>query len=432
MTASDQPATYSRTKPLLLRAYRLGVILVAVFIIRHHHQTLLIQGDEPITLQEVRDVLSEAASLSTDLATRRLGLIVYNTAGDPIGYAVRTSPISDHIVGYSGRTDTLVVLGPDEKIVGVRIRYSDDTVEHVRDVKIDEYHMTRWDGLTWEQTATMDFDASGVEGVSGATYTSMAMAEGIRERFAHSTDAARVDRGVRFTWSDAGLVVVILAACGMMFTHLRGKKWLRRVYQFAIVGYVGFVSGDLLAQSLLAGWAKSGVAWRLAPGLALLAAAALIVPWATRRPLYCASICPHGIVQQWIGRLVPWRWRIPRKIEPGLRCLPTLLIVFVVFVAMMRVPFDLAGIEPFDAYLITAAGAATIGVAIVGLLLAAFVPMGYCKYGCPTGALLEYVRAHGHADRFGRRDIVAGLIVGVIAIIWWQHAALHAMIVGGA
>ncbi len=432
MTARESSPTYSRIQPLALRAYRLGIILVAVFIIRYHHQTQLIQGDAPITLSEVRDILPDAAAIATDLETDRRGLVVTNIDGRRIGYTLRTSPISDGIVGYSGRTDTLVVLGPDDKVVGVRIRYSDDTVEHVADVKEDEWHNSRWDDKTWEQVATMDFDEAGVEGVSGATYTSMAMAEGIRSRFAHSMKLERADRGIRFTWSDAGLVVVILAACGMMFTHLRGKKWLRRVYQIAIVGYVGFVSGDLLAQSLLAGWAKSGVAWRLAPGLALLTAAALIVPWATRRPLYCASICPHGIAQQWIGKLIPWRWKVPRKIEPGLRCLPTLLIVLVIFVTMMSVPFDLAGVEPFDAYLITTAGIATMAVAIAGLIFAAFVPMGYCKYGCPTGALLEYVRAHGHADKFGRRDIVAGLIVGLIALIWWQHATLHTMIVGGA
>jgi NosR/NirI family nitrous oxide reductase transcriptional regulator len=33
--------------------------------------------------------------------------------------------------------------------------------------------------------------------------------------------------------------------------------------------------------------------------------------------------------------------------------------------------------------------------------------MAYCRYGCPTGALLNFLAAGGRPDRFSRRDAMA-------------------------
>jgi hypothetical protein len=51
-------------------------------------------------------------------------------------------------------------------------------------------------------------------------------------------------------------------------------------------------------------------------------------------------------------------------------------------------------------------------VAVVGLVASLFVPMAYCRYGCPTGALLKFVRYAGHGDAFGKRDVAALVLVG--------------------
>jgi NosR/NirI family nitrous oxide reductase transcriptional regulator len=100
------------------------------------------------------------------------------------------------------------------------------------------------------------------------------------------------------------------------------------------------------------------------------------------------------------------------------------LLLLVVVVAMMAVPLDLAGIEPFDAYLVRTAGLATIGVAVVGLVASFFVPQAYCRFGCPTGALLNFVRARGPSDRFSRRDAVALGLVAVAVLINVQYVPL--------
>jgi hypothetical protein len=326
----------------------------------------------------------------------------------------------------------MIALNKEDRVKGIKIRSSADTREHVADVKRDDYFLGRWDGKTWEEVAYMDLEAEYVEGTSGATLTSMCIAESIVHRFRHSTVEANSRPPMRVAGRDIGMAAVIIAALVAGFSHLRGKWWARYLLQGTVVIYVGFINGDLVAQSLMVGWAKSGVPWRLAPGVVLLVAAALAVPWATRRPIYCSQLCPHGVVQQWLGRISPWRLKLHPSVARGLRWLPPLLLGLVLIVTMLDTPFELAGIEPFDAYLIGTAGWATLTVAVVGLVASLFVPMAYCKYGCPTGAVLEFVRSHGRADKFSRRDLAAGLLLGLTALLYWQYETFHAWVVGPA
>ena len=422
-----------RLKPWLLRLYRLGVVLTIVFIIHHQHARLMVDGDAPIKLDEVKPFFTDTARLETDESPRK-GLFVLDGRGQRLGYVVRTSPVSDKITGYAGPTDTLIAMDSGFRVIGVRIRSSWDTKVHVRDVGNDAYFMKTWDGKAWDEVAGFEPRAAGIEGVSGASLTSMAIAEGIHHRFRQAKELAIAKPPpLRLRAHDWALLAVIALAIGFTFTgHWRGHKWLRRAFQVVLIGYVGFWNGQMLAQSLLGGWAASGMAWRTAPALALLLAAALIVPWGSRRALYCSQICPHGAAQELLGRLLTRRWKlhVPKNLEASLRWLPALLVLFALTVTIWNLPFDLAGIEPFDAYLIRTAGAATIAIAVAGLIAAMFVPMAYCKYGCPTGAVLAFLRSHGKADRFGRRDVFAGLLLLMAIALYATYGAIRHWIMG--
>ena len=431
----------NRLKSFALRIYRVAVLVVIVCLIRRNQIRTRVEGSDPIKVEEVRSFFPGAIRLDPD-PSERMGMWVIDADGRAAGYVLRTSPVSDKIVGYSGPTDTLVALTPDKegpRVIGIKVRHSLDTKQHVADVVADEYFMGTWTGKSWDEVAGMDPRAAGIEGVSGASLTSMSIANGIRRRFQSSNQAAEsaatvARRPPHFSTADTGITITIAVATLFCFTRLRGKAWARRAFQVALIGYLGFMNGQILAQSLLAGWAASAIPWRAAPGLALLAAAALAVPWTTRRQLYCSHICPHGAAQELIGRMSHcWSRRplvIPRGIERGLRWIPPMLVALVVFVTMLNVPLNLAGIEPFDAYLIRTAGAATIAVAVAGLIAAALVPMAYCKYGCPTGLLLSFVRSHGKADGFGRRDLGAvAMVLFAFAISHWQPV-LHRWFIG--
>lgn len=416
---------------IALQIYRLAVLVAIAWVIHAHHLRLRIGGLMPVTVDEVRAIYPTATDVAED-AGERAGWLVKDNTGKSLGYVLRTSPFSDHIIGYRGWTDTLVAFDPALHVIGVRVRSSQDTREHVGDVKGDPYFLKTWNGKSWDEVARTTPEQAGIEGVSGASMTSLAIAEGIMRRL-RAADSALAQRPqpLQFRLHDAGLAAIIAAALVLAFTGTYGRKWLRRGFQILVIVYVGFLSGDLLAQSLIVGWMQSGVPWRSAPGLVLLLAAALAVPWATRKPLYCQQLCPHGAAQELLSLIAPRRWRItlPRDLARGLRWLPGLLLAFVVTISVLVLPIDLAHLEPFDAYVLRSAGLATIAIAVVGLIASAFVPMAYCHYGCPTGALLEFIRGHGRADRFGRRDVAALLLLAFAGLLSWKYHAIHAWMI---
>src|SRR5262249_19176593 len=156
-----------------------------------------------------------------------------------------------------------------------------------------------------------------------------------------------------------------------------------------LVGYVGLVNHDLLSLALFSGWAANGLALKAAPGLVLLTAAAFLVPWSTRRQLYCHQVCPHGAAQQLL--LLRRRWTPPAKIAQALEHFPAVLLGFALFALLLGWPVDLAKLEPFDAWVWRAAGVVTLLIAVVGLTASLFIPQAYCRFGCPTGALLNFI-----------------------------------------
>ena len=135
--------------------------------------------------------------------------------------------------------------------------------------------------------------------------------------------------------------------------------------------YLGLVNGDILSQSLFAGWAPNGVPWERAPILALLTLAALLVPMATGKAFYCHQLCPHGAAQQWMGKLRKSSFRLPVKLGKLLETIPFALLLFVVFLAFAGSAHTAAILEPFDAYVWEVAGGVTLAIALISLVASA-------------------------------------------------------------
>ncbi|HYR58218.1 MAG TPA: FMN-binding protein, partial [Chthoniobacteraceae bacterium] len=164
-----------------LQIYRLAVLVAIAWVIHAHHLRLRLGGLMPVTLEEVRAIYPAAAELTED-AGERAGWFVKDNAGRELGYVLRTAPFTDDIIGYRGSTDTLVAFDPALHVIGVRVRSSQDTREHVGDVKGDPYFLKTWNGKSWDHLARTMPEQEGIEGVSGASMTSMAIAEAIMRR----------------------------------------------------------------------------------------------------------------------------------------------------------------------------------------------------------------------------------------------------------
>ena len=177
-----------RMKRAALQLYRLAVLLVIAGLIRAHAVRLRVEGHAPISVAEVRELFPHAESIHDDDGPRG-GAFVRDGSGTQIGYVVRTAPHTDAILGYRGWTDTLIAFDGELRVAGVRIRSSRDTREHMGDVREDRHFLKTWNGKPWEEVARVAPEAQGIEGVSGASMTSMAVAEAIQRRL-QMADAA--------------------------------------------------------------------------------------------------------------------------------------------------------------------------------------------------------------------------------------------------
>jgi len=439
----------SRWTLLLLRFYRLSLVLLIVVLIRQHFEQLRIQGAAPIEVEELKSLLPNVARLSVDSGPRA-GLFLWDETGADVGYAVRTSPAAAEIIGYAGPTDVLLVFGtpnqepnpvtladpsaepipteePTRKLLGIQVRHSWDTTRHIKWVVEDAYYMQFWQGRDWDNLASLNFYDEYFDGVSGATLSSMGMARSIQHRIRVAEEAATALPAVHFSSTDYGLLIAL--AVGILVTFRSGWKGRRNLWlglKLAAIVYVGFLNGSLIALSVLAGYVSHGLAWRIAPGLVALVVLCFLIPWTTRRQVYCQQICPHGAAQQLLSRYSPWKFSLPTSLGNGLRWLPWCLLVVLLIFMILPLPLEFSHLEPFDAYLFRQSDWIPIVIAVGSLVISAFVPMAYCKYGCPTGALLEFARGHGRTDHFSRKDLAAAALLVLTFVLIQQRPAVEA------
>lgn len=390
---------------------------------------------EPPRLEDARLLYQDAAKVEPD-ANSTVVWKVLGPDGAEMGKLLRASPAADNNVGYQGPTDVLIAVDKHFVVTGIAVGVSYDNEPYVGYVREDEYFRKLFNGRDQSSLSTMDGNT--VEGVSGATMTSQSVARSLQltaqafvdeetarqaaEQKERST-SAESSNGIlsgrdMISLRDVSTIAITLCGVVLGLTHLRGRKWLRISYQVVVICWLGLSNGDMVSQALLLGWAHSGIPWQNALGLSLLTVAALLIPISTGRNVYCAQICPHGAVQQLVRRRLPWQAKLSPRVLAGLRYLPLLLIVWVVAIGLLHLPFSPVDIEPFDAWLWSIAGVATIVVSVAGLVASLFVPMAYCRFGCPTGAVLDYIGGGGkswnHRDTFVLVLVVASLLVSVV------------------
>lgn len=389
----------------------------------------LFPDDPPV--EWVQEVFPEGRSLTVEPGSSSL-YAVRDEMGHELGQVLRTTPAADQVIGYQGPTETLVCLKPTDptdpnsmRVCRIVIGRSYDNAEYVAYLREDWSFPELFNDRSLEELGHLNLEAEGIQGVSGATMSSMAVARGIvaaaleLSKPKQPVDSNPTPRTLKFTWRDAGTCGVALAAIGLIWAPLRRRRWVRLVFQCIVIGYLGLLNGDLLSQAMFVGWAQSGVPWMTALGLVVLTVVSFSIPTITRQNVYCSHLCPHGAVQQLMAQRIRNRWTLGLRGHTWLSRLPAALLIWCVLVAMTHWSFSLVDIEPFDAWVFRIAGWPTLLVAIAGLLAAIRIPMAYCRYGCPTGMLLQYVRRHARSDQLQRADFMAILAVALAVSIYW-------------
>ena len=382
---------------------------------------------DPPRIEDVQLLYPDASSLESDTDNQHLW-IVLDASDSQLGRLLRTSPTADNAVGYQGPTDSLIAFDEDEQVTGVAVGISFDNEPYVDYVREDYYFRKMFNQWNVSELAGVDVVEEQIEGVSGATMTSQTVAATLiltAQAYINRQKEIEAERNrpepltltdQLLTVRNLSTIVITLLGVVIGLTHLRGYRWLRIGFQLLVIVWLGLFNGDMVSQALLMGWAQSGIPWQNAFDLTFLTAAALLIPISTGHNVYCSHVCPHGAAQQLLRNRLPWRVRLPKVAQHILKLIPVSLLVFVVVIGMLHLPISPVDIEPFDAWVFGIAGVATIVIAIVGLVASLFVPMAYCRFGCPTGALLNHLRPVSQSSLTRRDAMTVCLVIMAIVI----------------
>ena len=336
-------------------------------------------------------------------------------------FVVNTKPLAKDVQGYGGPVPLKIHI-KDGKVTTVEAEPNAESPDFFNRAKELLNH--------WQNKSVDEALAEEVDAVSGATFSSKAIIANMQRGLAYAkqrgqwgedgsvgalgTSASPIDGGsagaletsappiVGSVSNSVGalqtsappivaLIVVLLGAVVPLFYNNRRLHLVQLAVNVVVLGlWTGtFVSYTLFLRVFSGGVSLSAIGALAAPLLMLIVA--LIYPLAGRSGHYCANICPFGSAQELAGKLSRRKLRITPRVLKLLSVLRNLL--WGVLMALLLTGTCTAWIdyELFTAFLYSSASVWVIVLAALFLVLSVWVPRPYCRFVCPTGALIKSV-----------------------------------------
>lgn len=362
----------------------------------------------PITTDDIKPWFPAATEIRD---TPRPGCSEVRDSSQTLGFLLRSSRMAVAVRGFNGVSDVIVALDASQSmLLGVALWETRDNEPYITDVR-DELRFTNgFAGVTVDQLLPSQ-DPTDFLLVSGASTTARAVWATAQEMLRRHT---MEPPSSALPWRSALGMLWLAAGVWLGF---RGGKSSRLWFALASV-LAGLIFGWMVGQDQLLGWGQHG--WKSLPALPLLTmtAIALLVPAFTGKNVYCSRICPHGAAQTLASMALKKRWSLPARWHKIMSTVPWLTLLTIWALALIGMQWPFAHAEPFEVWSTGFIALLPATIFTAGLILALFLPQGYCHYGCPTGALLKFL-THS-PGRWTRRDSIAAVFV---TLAWLATAA---------
>lgn len=312
-------------------------------------------------------------------------------------FVVNTRVLAKDVQGYGGPVPLKIHIDKDGRLTAIEAEPNAESPSFFDRAK---ELFSRWQDKTIDEAMAEDVDA-----VSGATFSSKAIIRNVQRGLAYAKQHGLADGSkgaqeesaehtVATGWtlgSIVALIAVLLGAVVPLFTNNRRLHLVQLVVNVVVLGlWTGtFVSYTLFLRLFAGGVSPSAIGTLAAPLLMLIVA--LLYPLAGRSGHYCAHVCPFGSAQELAGKLSRCKLRITPRVLRVLTALRNLL--WGVLMALLLTGTCTAWIdyELFTAFIYSSASVWVIVLAVLFLVLSVWVPRPYCRFVCPTGALMKSV-----------------------------------------
>ena len=321
-------------------------------------------------------------------------------------FVVNTKPLAKDVQGYGGPVPLKIHI-KDGRVAAVEAEPNAESPDFFNRAKELLNH--------WQNKSVDEALAEEVDAVSGATFSSRAIIANMQRGLAYAkqhgqwgedgsvgaleTSAPPIvgsgDGSVGALETSAppivALIVVLLGAVVPLFYNNRRLHLVQLAVNVVVLGlWTGtFVSYTLFLRVFSGGVSLSAIGALAAPLLMLIVA--LIYPLAGRSGHYCANICPFGSAQELAGKLSRRKLRITPRVLKRLSVLRNLLRGVLMALLLTGTCTAWIDYELFTAFLYSSASVWVTVLAALFLVLSVWVPRPYCRFVCPTGALVKSV-----------------------------------------
>ena len=304
-------------------------------------------------------------------------------------FVVNTRVLAKDVQGYGGPVPLKIHIDKDGRLTAIEAEPNAESPSFFDRAK---ELFSRWQGKTIDEAMAEDVDA-----VSGATFSSKAIIRNVQRGLAYAKQRSQwgEDGSVGALETSAppivALIAVLLGAVVPLFTNNRRLHLVQLVVNVVVLGlWTGtFVSYTLFLRLFAGGVSLSAIGTLAAPLLMLIVA--LLYPLAGRSGHYCAHVCPFGSAQELAGKLSRRKLRITPRVLRVLTALRNLLWGVLMALLLTGTCSAWVDYELFTAFIYSSASVWVIVLAVLFLVLSVWVPRPYCRFVCPTGALMKSV-----------------------------------------
>ncbi len=296
---------------------------------------------------------------------------------------INSTSLAKDVVGFAGLTPVNIYV-KEGVITKVEAFKNEETPSYFSKVLRSGF-LDKWVGSTLAEAADLEVDV-----VSGATYSSRALALNVNRAVAYGASVEPKGDSL-FNFFDIktilGLCVIVLGV--VLSFKSRKNKLLEVVYMVLNVAILGFWCGSFLSLAQVVSWMSNG--FNLSLPIALLLVV-ILVPIFGRRGTYCTTHCPLGSAQELLNKVPLKKFKIAPDTNKILSRIRYYIFMVLMFMMWIGVGFEVMDYELFSVFMMGSASVVVLVMGAIFLILSLFIRRPYCRFACPTGAMLTIMQ----------------------------------------
>ncbi len=186
---------------------------------------------------------------------------------------------------------------------------------------------------------------------------------------------------------EGNIIYLVFLGVAIIAFHFK-KVWLRYPIMLLSLAMIGFLqmgcpSPVRALQNVAGNLTQLDTVIPFAAKVAIVVISALFFG-----KIFCGWVCPKGVIQEFLFQK-KLRWQVPLIWDRWLRKLKYVMLVLVIALPLFwhYKPFN-SETSPFAALFNLGGGTIALAILAVTLVSSLFIYRPFCRYVCPTGALL--------------------------------------------